>query len=107
MHAELARRRVYLHPFRWTSLGLSLIEAMHLGMPVVALAATEAAEAIPPGAGVVSTRRDYLREVIRALLADPQAAAGMGKLAREAALARYGLDRFLADWDRLLAQVVR
>ena len=36
MHADLARRRVYLHPFRWTSLGLSLIEAMHLGMPVVA-----------------------------------------------------------------------
>ncbi|HEX3309430.1 MAG TPA: glycosyltransferase family 1 protein, partial [Streptosporangiaceae bacterium] len=31
MHAELARRRLYLHPFRWTSLGLSLIEAMHLG----------------------------------------------------------------------------
>jgi glycosyltransferase involved in cell wall biosynthesis len=107
MHAELARRRVYLHPFRWTSLGLSLIEAMHLGMPVVALAATEAAEAIPPGAGVVSTRRDYLRDAVRALLADPQAAAGLGKLAREAALARYGLARFLADWDRLLAEVVR
>ncbi|HEX5295675.1 MAG TPA: glycosyltransferase [Streptosporangiaceae bacterium] len=107
MHAELARRRLYLHPFRWTSLGLSLIEAMHLGMPVVALAATEAAEAIPPGAGVVSTRRDYLRDGMRALLADPQAAAGMGKLAREAALARYGLARFLADWDRLLAEVVR
>jgi hypothetical protein len=31
----------------------------------------------------------------------------MGKLAREVALARYGLARFLADWDRLLAQVVR
>ncbi len=107
MHAELARRRLYLHPFRWTSLGLSLIEAMHLGMPVVALAATEAAEAVPPGAGVVSTRLDYLRDVMRALLADPQAAAGMGKLAREAALARYGLPRFLADWDRLLAEVVR
>ena len=31
MHDELARRRVYLHPMRWTSLGLSLIEAMHAG----------------------------------------------------------------------------
>jgi DNA-binding phage protein len=55
----------------------------------------------------VSTRKDYLREVVQALLADLQAAAGMGKLAREAALARYGLARFLADWDRLLGQVVR
>ncbi len=107
MHAELARRRVYLHPFRWTSLGLSLIEAMHLGMPVVALAATEAVEAIPPGAGVLSTRRDHLRQAVRELLADREAAAALGRRAREAALARYGLARFLADWDRLLAEVTR
>ena len=40
LHEAMARRRVYLHPMRWTSLGLSLIEAMHLGMPVVALART-------------------------------------------------------------------
>jgi hypothetical protein len=107
MHAALARRRVYLHPFRWTSLGLSLIEAMHLGMPVVALATTEAVEAVPPGAGVLSTRREYLRERLRELVHDPAEAAEMGKRAREAALARYGLGRFLADWDRLLQEVVR
>ncbi len=48
LHEEMARRRVYPHPIRWTSLGLSLLEAMHLGMPVVALATTETAEAVPP-----------------------------------------------------------
>src|SRR6202012_1540169 len=42
LHTELPRRRVYVHPFRWTSLGLSLIEAMFLAMPVVVLATTEA-----------------------------------------------------------------
>src|SRR5215207_3085290 len=47
LHAEMARRRVYLHPIRWTSLGLSLLEAMHLGMPVVALGTTEVHEAVP------------------------------------------------------------
>ena len=51
LHAEMARRRLYLHPVRWTSLGLSLLEAMHLGMPVVALATTEVVEAVPPEAG--------------------------------------------------------
>jgi hypothetical protein len=29
----------------------------------------------------------------------------MGKAARAAATARYGLERFLADWDRLLDEV--
>ena len=48
LHAELARRRAYLHLCRWTSLGLSLIEAMAMGMPVVVLASTEAVLAVPP-----------------------------------------------------------
>ena len=106
MHDELARRRVYLHPIRWTSLGLSLLEAMHLGMPVVALATTEAAEAVPPEAGAISTRVERLAEELRRLVHDPAAAREAGAHARAAALRRYGLPRFLADWDRLLAQVV-
>ena len=40
LHGEIARRRVYLHPIRWTSLGLSLLEAMQMAMPVVASATT-------------------------------------------------------------------
>jgi glycosyltransferase involved in cell wall biosynthesis len=107
LHAALARRRVYVHPFRWTSLGLSLIEAMHLGMPVVALATTEAVEAVPPAAGACSTRMDVLTGAVRRLLSDPDEAAEAGRVAREAALARYGLDRFLHDWDRLLKEVTR
>jgi hypothetical protein len=107
LHAEMARRRLYLHPVRWTSLGLSLLEAMHLGMPVVALATTEVVEAVPPAAGAISTQVDVLIEAARALVADPEAARVAGKAARAAAVDRYGLGRFLADWDRLLEEVVR
>jgi hypothetical protein len=105
LHDEMAKRRVYLHPIRWTSLGLSLLEAMHLGMPVVALATTEVAEAVPPAAGVVSNRLDVLRDALRRFVADPDDARACGEAARAEALARYGLARFLADWDRLLAEV--
>jgi glycosyltransferase involved in cell wall biosynthesis len=105
LHDEMARRRVYLHPIRWTSLGLSLIEAMHLGMPVVALATTEAPEAVPPAAGTVSTDVRLLAEEVRRLVADPGLARERGVAARAAALDRYGLGRFLADWDDLLEEV--
>jgi hypothetical protein len=105
LHDELARRRVYLHPIRWTSLGLSLIEAMHLGMPVVALGTTEAHEAVPDEAGAVSTRIDVLESTIRRLMADPEEAQACGRAARRAALERYGLERFLADWDDVLEAV--
>ncbi|WP_164861670.1 glycosyltransferase [Microbacterium sp. CPCC 204701] len=105
LHRELARRRVYLHPFRWTSLGLSLLEAMHLAMPVVALATTEAVRAVPPGAGVISTNIADLRAAVRAFLADPDWAHEIGRRGREHALAHYGLDPFLARWDDVLSQV--
>jgi hypothetical protein len=107
MHAQLARRRVYVHPVRWTSLGLSLLEAMHLGMPVVALATTEAVEAVPPDAGVLSTRPERLWAAVREFLHDEDAARLAGKAARAVALERYGLARFLRDWDALLAEVTR
>jgi len=107
LHDELARRRVYLHPIRWTSLGLSLVEAMQLGMPVVALATTEAPDAIPAAAGVVSTRVERLTAAARAFLAEPERAREAGLVARRSALERFGLERFLADWDRVLAEVAR
>ncbi|HEX5567775.1 MAG TPA: glycosyltransferase, partial [Streptomyces sp.] len=107
LHRALARRRVYVHPVRWTSLGLSLLEAMHLGMPVVALDTTEAAEAVPEGAGVLSNRLDVLTDAVRTFLADPAYARLVGRRARTAALARYGLPRFLDDWERLTKEVSR
>jgi hypothetical protein len=102
MHTELARRRAYLHPIRWTSLGLSLLEAMHLGMPVVALGTTEVHEAVPPAAGIVSTKLDVLADGLRRLIADPAEASERGRAARAVALERHGLGRFLADWDDVL-----
>jgi glycosyltransferase involved in cell wall biosynthesis len=105
LHGEMARRRLYLHAVRWTSLGLSLLEAMHLGMPVVALATTEVVEAVPPEAGVLSTRVEVLADAARRLVADPEQARLMGKAARAAATSRYGLERFLGDWDVLLEEV--
>jgi glycosyltransferase involved in cell wall biosynthesis len=83
---------------------LSLIEAMQMGMPVLALATTEAVAAVPEGAGVLSTRVDTLVDAAHWLIEDPEAARRIGENARRAALARYGLDRFLADWDHLLEE---
>jgi hypothetical protein len=76
-------------------------------MPVVALATTEVVEAVPPAAGAISTRVDGLVEAARALTTDPEAARLAGKAARAWVIHRYGLGRFLADWDRLLEEVAR
>jgi hypothetical protein len=105
MHEALAQRRVYVHTTRWTSLGLALLEAMHLGMPVVALGTAETPRAVPRGYGFASTDVDELTRACRVLLAEPGLAKAVGRRAREHALRRYGLKRFLDDWDRAFEEV--
>jgi hypothetical protein len=104
LHAEMPRRRAYVHPMRWTSLGLSLIEAMMLGMPIVALATTDAVEAVPPGCGVVSTDVERLCAALRTYANDPEAAREEGLRARAYATERYALSRFLRAWDDAIAE---
>ena len=73
----------------------------------MALAATAAPEAVPAGAGLVTADVDTLATAARALAADPGLARAQGDVARRHALERFGLARFLADWDRLLEEVAR
>ncbi|MFC8192973.1 glycosyltransferase [Cellulomonas sp. NPDC057328] len=107
MHQQLAGARAYLHPYRWTSLGLSLVEAMTLGMPVLVLATTAAPESVPAAAGVVSSDPADLVAAARRWLADPAEAKERGLAARAHALERFGLDRFLSDVDEVIEGATR
>jgi glycosyltransferase involved in cell wall biosynthesis len=103
--ADVAQRRVYVHTARWTSLGLSLLEAMVLGMPIVSVATTMAPLVVPDEAGVVSADVTSLGNALQRFLTDHGAAMAAGKAAREYALAHFNLERFLTDWDELIDDV--
>jgi hypothetical protein len=105
LHARLGRHRAYFHPYRWTSLGLAMLEAMALGLPVLALSTTEAPEAVPPEAGVVSCDLSRLSQAAESWLADPDLARQHGDAARAHVLSRYPLDRFQDAWDHVLKEV--
>ena len=75
----MADYRFYFHPVRYTSLGLSLCEAMTVGVPVVGLATTELPTVIDDGVnGVIDTDPDRLVDAMRALLDDPALARRLG-----------------------------
>ena len=104
--AFCAPYRFFFNPIRWTSLGLAVCEAMALGMPIVGLATTELATVIENGvSGWLDNDVDRLVGVMRDLLAYPDVAQRLGDGARRAAAARFGIDRFARDWERLLLQV--
>ena len=103
---QLARRRVYVHPARWTSLDVGLMEAMYVGLPIVAFASTMASTLIPPEAGVVSADVRTLELATEGFVVDYGAAAAAGKAARDYAVAHFGLKRFLTEWDAVIAELV-
>lgn len=109
-HDELpafeARYRFLFNPIRYTSLGLAVCEAMLLGMPVVGIAATEMAAAVENNvSGFVDTDLERLVERMQLLLSDHDLARRLGSGARTAALKRFGIDRFVADWNKAFSLV--
>jgi glycosyltransferase involved in cell wall biosynthesis len=48
---------------------------------------------------------EALDDAVRALMADPDHARACGQAARRAAVSRFGLQRFLDEWDELLEEV--
>ncbi len=102
----MAEHRFFFHPIRYTSLGLSVIEAMMVGTPVVGLATTELVTVIRDGEnGVIDTRIERLVEAMRRLLRDPAEARRLGAAGRRTAMERFGIDRFVSDWLAVLRRV--
>ena len=106
--AFIARYRFFFNPIRYTSLGLAVVEAMMIGMPVVGMATTEMSTAIRnEHNGYVDTRLERLVEVMRRLIDDPGLAREWGEQARVAARERFGIGRFVEDWCGVLRQVTQ
>ncbi|MDH1523778.1 glycosyltransferase, partial [Achromobacter mucicolens] len=97
--AFMSRYRYFFSPIRYASLGLSLVEAMLCGVPVVGFGGTELPVLIRNGEnGYVDNRLDRLVEVGRQLLAEPELARAWGSAGRDMARQRFGMDRFVSDW---------
>jgi hypothetical protein len=104
--AFVAQYRFYFHPVRYTSLGLSLCEAMMLGLPVVGLATTELPTVVRNGVeGFCATDVGELVDRMRQLVADPALAARLGAEAHATACERFGIERFCRDWLAVFARV--
>jgi hypothetical protein len=95
-----SRYRFYFHPIRFTSLGLALIEAMLVGLPVVGLATTELVTVIDNGvSGFIDTDVTRLVEPMRMLLDEPDEAKRIGQWGQRIAAERFNIRRFVRDWE--------
>ena len=102
---QLGRRRAYVHTPRWTSLDTALMEAMYVGLPIVAFASTAIPTIVPPEAGVVSADVHTLALAARGFVVDHAAATAAGKAARDYAVAHFGVERFHAEWNAVITEL--
>ncbi len=102
----LSHYRFYFHPVRYTSLGLSVLESMMLGMPVVGLATTELPTVITNNvSGFIHTNFEYLVQKMKLLLRDKNLATKLGEASKKTAVEKFNIKRFTADWERLFYKV--
>ena len=111
LHADLpeliSHYRFFFNPIRYTSMGLSVIEAMMTGMPVVALATTEYVTVIKNHQnGFINTDIDYLIHKMKLLLSNRSWAANIGANAKQYAEERFNIYRFTEEWQNLFEAAI-
>jgi len=104
----IAKYRFFFNPIRYTSLGLSVCEAMMTGMPVVGLATTEMAVTVKNDfSGYVHTDVDFLIDKMQMLLDNRDKAIELGRGAQQTANERFNIERFKQDWINIFEAVIR
>ena len=103
----LSHYRFFFNPIRYTSLGLAVIEAMMIGMPVVALATTEYVTAIKNyETGFISTDVDYLIHKMELLLSNKPWATAIGVKGKCYADDRFDINRFTEEWENIFESAI-
>jgi glycosyltransferase involved in cell wall biosynthesis len=103
----ISKYRFFFNPIRYTSLGLSVCEAMMTGVPVVGLATTEMVVTVKNDySGYVHTDVDFLVGKMQMLLDNPDKAMELGRGAQAYANERFNIERFKQDWLNTFDKVI-
>ena len=103
----ISHYRFFFNPIRHTSLGLAVLEAMMIGMPMVALATTEYVTVIKNyQTGFIDTDVDYLVHKMQLLLSNKKWAADIGQKGKQYVEDRFNIYRFTEEWESIFETAI-
>jgi glycosyltransferase involved in cell wall biosynthesis len=104
----IAQYRFFFNPIRYTSLGLSVCEAMMTGVPIIGLATTEMSVTVKNNySGFIDTNVNVLIQKMEMLLNDRDKAKELGEGAKETAFKKFNIERFKRDWLETFNTVIK
>ncbi len=105
---RLAAFDLLVHPSRHEAFPRAVLEGMAAGLPVVATDVGGTREALDEACGILVPPEDpaALREAIRRVLSDPDAARGMGEAGRARAFGTFDAARVARRYGRLFSEAL-
>ena len=98
----LSHYRFFFSPIRYTSLGLSVVEAMMVGLPIIGYATTELPTVITNHvSGFIDTNTIQVVKQMKLLMSHRAVAERMGQQAKEYAQKRFSIERFAREWEKV------
>lgn len=107
---EMAKWDVYVQPSLSESFGLAIIQAMSVGLPVVASRAGGIPEVVTDGQSGILVEPAKFKDIVLALLIlcrDPELARKMGRHGRQEVRARFDLNDSIKELEKTYEHVVQ
>ena len=107
---EMIEFDIYVQPSLSESFGLAIVQAMSLGIPVVATNTGGIPEVVTTGKSgilVEPAKPQALAEAIIELLRDEKKAKEMGKLAAEEAKIKFNLDDMVGETEKIYEEIIK
>lgn len=107
-HAYLTHADIFIHSSKGEGCSNAILEAMYMGLPIVASDTGGTAEIVEDNALLFPYKdASALKSTLKVLLTNPDLRHKMGQSSKRICTERFSLERMLTDYHKILTQILK